>query len=962
MEDDEQVSRRSRIPSTTRMQIHTGGSTTSSNNYTRMTPTLSSTSSNGSSGHLPLHSGSNNAQSGGASLLQERLRERRGRDMRMSADLGRDVDLRREIHSSPSRGSKIGRDERRPSSSGVSQPIKKPMGVKQMEEVSFYLTVSKYHKENFDLKLELFHRRERQAALESELEHVKDQIFDQKEMQEMNDQLIAELEKRDEALDEAVGWICNLDMQVDDLKAQIRQLVQDRENVRSFDMQYERAYFTQELEKEMPSSPPIYESSSFPRRKENSIARMPSFLSEKSEGVEALRSLYLPSSHSVSDVGLPRLPEEARSSNGMASPSLSVLSESSFISIYGEKAQPASIEDFDTPSRHRRTNLSVEKWMDGRPASTLPMHAASPASQGSRSNKYLSMNYVAASPLQRLARMQKNLEKGYQRKPGMRLASDPIGSTMQDKFQPQESLRRVTVNMSGFESSQKLPPTPDTFSTGTLRTSKDSNDTLDYKRQINDDDVTLLHSTSSISTSSAFQHPYSPSKPRSAVETVTSHRDSHGWETETQDDMTDTFSNNSITSSNTFEPRTHLRPLQSQAQAPEFFSFTMEDRHPRGKPWGGDTLFSSYPATRLPTGYPSLKDPAASQPNSDDTVTAASSTYRRPNSRAERSSNLVPLDDTARPAAPNRRSSLAAKGKSRTPTIPASPVSTSTIEEREGETGNEGGKDKKKEAARSSSSNGGGGGKDFRNLLPSRIFSRSDTAPVMGRYDRIRDGESRKLGDHQFDGSLQGHEEGGTGVGISEDGKTEREKNVVGGGTESEFNRATPPPIPRSRSRAGAQSQQGWRSNSVGTGAGLGLLRRGGSMREKSASGRLAVRFGGDGVDDCAVEDCAVEDEGEGEGGVGVVGDCIAGDEKGKENGKGKGSVKGWGMGLGMGKGRKRSGSVDVVRLKNEAEEARLVEGGKGGAVLGIRQGSGGAGRKWFGGRVGKGGGERKGV
>ncbi|PQE11320.1 serine threonine kinase domain protein [Rutstroemia sp. NJR-2017a BVV2] len=926
-------------------KVHTGGSTTSSINYTRMTPTLSSTSSNESSGHLPLHSGSNNVQSGGASLLQERLRERRGRDMRMSADFGRDFDLRREIHSSPSRGSKIGRDERRPSSSGVNQPVKKPMGVKQMEE-----TVSKYHKENFDLKLELFHRRERQAALESELEHLKDQIFDQKEMQEMNDQLIAELEKRDEALDEAVGWICNLDMEVDDLKAQIRQLMQDRENVRSFDMQYERGCFTQDLEKEMPSSPPTYESSSFPRRKENSIARMPSFLSEKSEGVEALRSLYLPSSHSVSDVGLPRLPEEARSSNGMASPSLSVLSESSFISIYGEKAQPASTEDFDTPSRHRRTNSSVEKWMDGRPASTLPMHAASPASQGSRSNKFLSMNYVAASPLQRLARMQKNLEKGYQRKPGMRLASDPIRSTMQDKFQPQESLRRVTVNMSGFESSQKLPPTPDTFSTGTLRTSKDSNDTLDYKRQINDDDATFLHSTSSISTSSALQHPYSPSKPRSAGETVTSHRDGHGWETETQDDMTDTFGNNSITSSNSFEHRTHLRPFQSQTQAPEFFSFTTEDRHPCGKPWGGDTLFSSYPTTRLPTGYPSLKDTPASQPNSDDTVTGTSSTYRRPSSRVERSSNLAPLDDTARPAAPNRRSSLAAKVKSRTPTIPASPpVSTSTIEEKEGETGRE--KEKYREKAGSTSSNGGGG-KDFRQLLPSRLFSRSETAPVMGRYDRIRDGESRKLGDHQFDGSLQGHEEGGIGVGISEDVKTEREGNLEGGGNESELDRATPPPIARSRSRAGAQSQQGWRSNSAGTGAGLGLLRRGGSMREKS--GRFAVRFGGDGVDDCAVED-EVEDQGEG--------DCNAEDEKevgkGKENGKGKGSTKGlgkgWGMGMGMGKGRKRSGSVDVVRLKNEAEEARLVEGGKGGAVLGIGQGSGGVGRKWFGGRVGKG-------
>jgi hypothetical protein len=68
-----------------------------------------------------------------------------------------------------------------------------------------------------------------------------------------------------------------------------------------------------------------------------------------------------------------------------------------------------------------------------------------------------------------------------------------------------------------------------------------------------------------------------------------------------------------------------------------------------------------------------------------------------------------------------------------------------------------------------------------------------------------------------------------------------------------------------------------------------------------------------------------------------------------------KGLGKGWGMGMGMGKGRKRSGSVDVVRLKNEAEEARLVEGGKGGAVLGIGHGSGVVGRKWFGSRAGKG-------
>ncbi|KAM3075981.1 hypothetical protein ACMFMG_006506 [Clarireedia jacksonii] len=903
-----------------------------------MAPALSSTSSNDTNGQLPLHSGSNNVQSGGASLLQERLRQRRGRDMRMSADFGRGMGLRREIHSSPVRCSRIGRDERRPSSSGVNQPTKKPMGVKQMEE-----TVSKYHKENFDLKLELFHRRQRQAALESELEHAKEQIYNQQELQEVNEQLLSELEKRDEALDEAVGWICNLDAEVDDLKAQIRQLMQDRENVQNFDMQYEKGYYTPDHEKEIPSSPPIYENSAFSRRKENAIARMPSFMSEKSEGVEVLRSLYLPSSHSVSDVGLLRLPEEALSSNGIASPSLSVLSESSFISIYGEKAQPASTEDFDTPSRRRQTNSSVDKWMDERSASALPVHAASPASQGSQNNKFLSMNYVAASPLKRLARMQKNLEKGYQRNPGMRLASDPVRSTVQAKFQPQESVRRVTVNTSGLGNSQKLPPTPDTFSTGTLRNCQDSDDTLNYKRQINNDEITFLHSTSTISTPPALQNFYSPSRPRSAGETVTSHRDGHGWETEKQDDMIDTFSNNSVTSTSSFNHRaTHLRAFSNQTRAPEVFSFTTEDRHNCAKPWVRDLLLNSHPATRLPTGYYGLKDTPVSQPNSNETVTGASSTYSGPTTRVEeRTSNSAPLDETARPAAPNRRSSLAATVKTRTPTMSESHVLTSMIEERDI------GTDRLCEKEKTGSvSNSGGGGKDSHRLLPSRLFSRSDTASAMGRYDRI-----------------------GNGIGISEDVEARREGAVDEDGSGSELDRAIPPPIARSRSRAGAQSRHSWKSNSAGAGLGTGLGRRWGSMRERS--GRFAGRFGGDGVDERTVGDKIVA-AGDFDGEYEEIGKG-KGKEKGKEkgsentNGNTKGLGKGWGMGMGIGKGRKRSGSVDVVRLRNEAEEearlveGRLVEGSKEGAVLGIGQGYGvGVERKWFGGRVGRGFGGRK--
>lgn len=75
--------------------------------------------------------------SGGASLLQERLRERKVESARQ--DRRRSVDMaggHPQIQSSPVNGSRR-REERRPSSSGVT--TSKGMGVKQIEDVSSYL-------------------------------------------------------------------------------------------------------------------------------------------------------------------------------------------------------------------------------------------------------------------------------------------------------------------------------------------------------------------------------------------------------------------------------------------------------------------------------------------------------------------------------------------------------------------------------------------------------------------------------------------------------------------------------------------------------------------------------------------------------------------------------------------------------------------------------------------------------
>jgi len=105
----------------------------SSSAHTRMTPTTSS--SNSSSAHLPARTagGSRAPSSGGASLLHERLRERKvesaRQSRRRSADLGSNGD--RGVQSSPVKG----REERRPSSGGVAAGKGMGMGVKQIEEV-----------------------------------------------------------------------------------------------------------------------------------------------------------------------------------------------------------------------------------------------------------------------------------------------------------------------------------------------------------------------------------------------------------------------------------------------------------------------------------------------------------------------------------------------------------------------------------------------------------------------------------------------------------------------------------------------------------------------------------------------------------------------------------------------------------------------------------------------------------
>ncbi|QSZ29581.1 hypothetical protein DSL72_004097 [Monilinia vaccinii-corymbosi] len=891
MEDASQGSRRSRISCTPRALYH--GSATGSSGYTTrmnmVTPTISSQSTNSSSAHLPLAGGRSSAQSGGAALLQERLRERKGRERRLSVDFGSSVNARRECQSSPvhrgggGNGAMREREERRPASSGVGQPAKNAMGVKQMEE-----TVSTLHKQNFDLKLELFHRRQKQEALESELEHVRTRIRDQAEMLEVNEELLGELEKRDQAVEQAVSIICELEIKLERLEL-------EREGLRNHGVQYEKDLFDGDYETEIPSSPPPnYDRdtmSTTPRAKNKStvIARMPSFLSEKSEGVEALRSLYLPSSTSYSDATLPKLPEEG-SESGIPSPSMSVLSESSFLSIYGDKSVAAN-EDFDSPPprQHRRTSSSVEKWIEERPASTMPIRVPPPSSQYSgRRSQFLSMNYVAASPLQRLEKLRINLEKQYSNSTNLRLRTrSERQDSVQDRHRVKEGNRQLTTDANGFETSQQSPPTPDTISTGTLRNYKNSNDTLNQRHQANEDDVAFFQSTSTFSVPPATHHSTTSMRPRSAAETVTSRREGHGWDTETIDtDELDAFTNSSAEST---RPHPPTRQPRGGNQTPEFLSFnTTSTERDNLRNWGIDGTFNNYPATRIPSGansgansgsrrssntvqryeMPRAVSPAETHPRSDDTIIpgyldrrpqSGVEDHRERNTNREVERSSTPLDEKiSKPPAPDRRSSLAAattsKLRKHVPApintshdshikIPLAPVSATVPNTPSRETS------KEKE---------GGKEKDFRRLLPSRLFGRAETAPAkhivsnstsssssnsnidhrtkyqsLPTRNRYSNRRTELSSYHQLDGSDENGNEAGQ--------KTyhEEDEAEVGGERSS-----TPPPIARNRAQsAQTRREYGGRPRSAATRE---------SARERRDFGADGAHDGGEIVKDVA--------------------------------------------------------------------------------------------------------------
>ncbi|KAM7183135.1 hypothetical protein V8F20_012732 [Naviculisporaceae sp. PSN 640] len=639
-------------------------------------------------------------------LLQERLERERRADSERSSSRASDrmsgsVELR-PGQSSPSKSSTTGR----PLSSNGSDATHKNqgLGVKEMEK-----RLSTLHKQNFDLKLELYHRREKQAVLEERLDKLES---DKAQVEQINDQLVEELEKRDKAVEEAVAMIVVLE-------ARVEQLLQEREIGRRFDDDGMFAWRSSTPDAmSTPKRTPL-ELPGFDEVKD--LNRMPSFLSTQSDHAENLRNVYLGRGGVVNLPSMPEVTPQTERTDRISSPTLSVLSESSFMSIYGPRRAAAnSPPPLDrSPSVDGAGKDRMSSGLDSSPGpcDTTPSKSRrSTASPGPGSSQSPFQNIsnvleVGGSPLQRLANLElaltamnnasrrptSNHEKD--RPPRRPATTQPQPRTKQEK---REALQKVLTQGSlgrELSNSHGLPPTPDTISTTTLRQFQNSSENLSREQSlVNERSYLALSETAASQTSVGVGHgeqrdagkPHAPSvtafdsrrmlpengskshihtgRPRSASDSTVSQQRREDWASDGSDDE---GAGRPASPTSTFDPWLKesmkpdhveldgLAPGHSASQSglsrnngrisPDLFSFPTTSNG-----WATNAMYGSF------TGSPyKPKDDIMAIPTSD-TMDAIGSSLPAPlfgSGIANPPSGVREVP----PPAPNRRSSLHAR-------------------------------------------------------------------------------------------------------------------------------------------------------------------------------------------------------------------------------------------------------------------------------------------------------------
>lgn len=379
-------------------------------------------------------------------------------------------------------------------------------GARELDEQMDRLT-----KQNFDLKLELDHRRESQARMQAEIESMRATVEraekleeEHEELMRINSLLVEELEKRDRAIQEATEIICDLEEKVEDYEES--RATETRPSTAHADS----GYAGTDIQEHM-SSPPRTRTNSLPSRqtpgavtsasnKLSSAAhthtptrsrREPGFLTSQKPSTTALRSVYLDagkdlhpvkSFNSILSRNTGTIDEMVLAEEVLNSPRLSALSESSFPSIYGKKnGTPEHYDWEELPestlphgSAHSRQDsiTRVSQWIEdpdmmaetpsrsNHISSPLPISATMPTARvlrRSAENSIQSLSSAAASA------RSNTLEESAPMK-----AFPSLGKRA--KHAPRTP---TAASFPAFEDSL-LPPTPESVSTQMLRPSRSS--------------------------------------------------------------------------------------------------------------------------------------------------------------------------------------------------------------------------------------------------------------------------------------------------------------------------------------------------------------------------------------------------------------------------------------------------------------------------------------------------------
>ncbi|KAL8710688.1 MAG: hypothetical protein Q9220_004706 [cf. Caloplaca sp. 1 TL-2023] len=432
-----------------------------------------------------------------SALLQDLLREKKA-SQRASTISGSDLAMDgRQVQSSPIAPPAVGRASKSGArrSSGLSKPNE--MGVREMAE-----HISKIDKQNFDLKLEIFQRRQRNEDLEAKAAKADELQAQNVELQQINDDLLRELEKRDGAVEEAVALICDYEAQIEQMNVTIQSSMRPS---------------TPDLNHDSGSRPQIARDSlhtpesnrEHQRRHDDSLFRSPSPLKGTKTGASELKEMPLPSrknedrsSTTLGSMSKPSIRSLRRVGSllsqdeyseipdgdtfSLGARRLSLLSESSFLSVYGEnkgKITPSTAGKVATGATTAEENdgsfsrtLSpqesrIRQWIQNRD------HPASPSRKPTSSNKpntFSSIGEVLGP------------DRSFASSTRLLPSSTSLNRHDQEPTLASPPKPRNDSSLSGpMFGPDNLPPTPGTMSTATLG-GKSSNHSIVAERSLMD--------------------------------------------------------------------------------------------------------------------------------------------------------------------------------------------------------------------------------------------------------------------------------------------------------------------------------------------------------------------------------------------------------------------------------------------------------------------------------------------